>query len=457
VTRISLALSLLLIALVAGRADAQLTLRDALARADTNGYANRAAAAVADARAAQALQPYRGILPAIRVEAGYLRTTDPIAAFGMKLRQRAIGAADFDPAVLNHPGAVGDRAAAVVLEQPILNTDAWVGRSAARDASDAQAAAAHWTRDATRVDVVRAYFGATLAAEKHSTLEAAERAAMAHVARAKALADTGMVTRSDALLAEVRAGEVTTRRLSAAGDAAHAARALAMLLGEPANRYSLPTSLPAAAAIRVLVAADTVERPSLAIARADVQAAILALSAAQADVLRAKAAFLPRLNAFARYDWNDPTGLFAGERSWTAGVMASWSPFTGATELAGSRVANAQARTARAQRDAAEANAALELARTRDRLVVTLAQLAIAEQSVTQSAEALRIVARKYDGGLATISDLLEAQAIATQAALGLSFARYELLVAAAELRQARGQDPSFLGALDGATPPDDN
>ncbi len=447
-------LILTLAAVVPRAAVAQLTLRDAFAKADSSAFANRIAGANADAQRAQALQPYRGILPGVRVEAGYVRTTDPIAAFGTKLRQREIGAADFNPASLNFPNAIGNRSAGLVLEQPIFNADAWIGRSAAGEAGKAQAKMADWTRTATRTDVVRAYFGATLAAEKRATLEAAERAAQAHVARAKAFADTGLVTRSDALLAQVRAGEITTQRLGAASDANHARRALAMLLGEPAAEYPLPAALPGAEAIRALVSSDTATMA--ATDRADVQAATLALSAARADAWRARSTMLPRVNGFARYDWNDRTGFFANQRSWTAGVMASWSPFAGAAEIAESRMTSARARAAEAQQQAATANAALEQARTREQLEVALAQLAIAEQAVTQSEDALRIVSRKYEGGLSSISDLLEAQAVSTQTRLGHSYARYQLLVAAAERRQALGSDPSFLIALDGATPTSD-
>lgn len=454
-----LSLLALVACLVGARLPAQdaptpLTLRDALARADAQAYANRIAVAGADAQSAQALAPYRGILPSLRAEAGVVRTTDPIAAFGTKLRQRAITPADFNPATLNFPAAIGNRTAGLVIEQPLINADAWVGRSAARNAAKAQHAAADWTRGSTRTDVVRAYYGATLAAEKAATLAVGERAAFAHVSRAKALADTGLVTRSDALLAEVKAGEISAMRLAADGDAAHARRALAVLLGEPHRTYQLPAALPESGAIRALVAADTSD---LAPAdRADVRAATLAVSAARADVWRAKSLYLPRLNGFARYDWNDPTGFFANERSWTAGVMASWSPFAGGSELSEIRGAAARERSARAQHEAATAQAELAQAETRERLSVALAQLTIAERAVTQATEAHRIVARKYDGGLATISELLEASAMETQTRLGLSFARFTVLVTAAERRHALGTDPAFLVALDAPTSPSD-
>lgn len=448
-SRRSALVALLALPVLAPVAGAQLTLRDALDRAEANAYVNRIADAATDARQAAALQPWRGILPTARVEAGFVRTADPLAAFGTRLRQRAVTPADFDPARLNFPEAVGNRSASLVLEQPLFNADAWLGRSAASAAAKAQATAADWTRRETRTDVVRAFFGATLATEKRRTLESAEQAARAHVARATALADTGLVTRSDVLLAEVRAGEITTQRLAAAGDASHAQRALALLLGEPGTAYDLPDSLPSAEGIRALVAGDTVDRAPGQ--RADVRAAALAYDAASADLRRARSLYLPRLNGFARYDWNDRDGLFANARAWTAGVMASWSPFAGAAEIAEGRGASARARSAAAQRDAATANAQLERDRTREALQVALLQLEIAERAVQQSAEAHRIIARKYDGGLATISDLLEASAVETQGRLGLSFARYQLLVTAAERRQALGEDPAFLTSLDRA------
>jgi len=68
---------------------------------------------------------------------------------------------------------------------------------------------------------------------------------------------------------------------------------------------------------------------------------------------------------------------------------------------------------------------------------------------VTQGAEAHRIVARKYAGGLATIAELLSAAALETQTRLGLSGARYQAIVADAAARQAAGADLMALTALE--------
>jgi outer membrane protein len=183
--------------------------------------------------------------------------------------------------------------------------------------------------------------------------------------------------------------------------------------------------------------------------RSDVQAASLGLEAAQADSRRARSAYLPRINSFARYDWNSANRLYSGDKNWTVGIMSSWTPFAGASELADVQLTAAHSASAQAQAEAASANARLDVEETRTALIVALARLTIAERSVAQSAEAHRIVARKYEGGLATVAELLDAQTAETHSALGFAQARYAAIVAAAERRRALGKDPATLETLD--------
>jgi outer membrane protein TolC len=435
----------------ASHAGAQLTLRDAFAEAGRAGYTNRIAAGNTAAQRAQTLVPLKGILPTVRVEAGYIRTTDPIGVFGTTLRQRAVTPANFDPERLNNPTAAGNYQAGIVLEQPLLNADAWTGRRAAVHAASATRAAEEWTRLSTRVDVVRAYYGAVLAAERVTALRTAARAAHAHVAQAEAMVKQGLVTKSDALLASVRAGDVDAQLAEAEGATATTRRQLAVLLGrdggELPNDLIAATHLPPTERLRAEVAGDTVARA--AEPRADVRSATDALASARGDAVRARAALLPRLNGFARYDWNSPTGLYSGDRNWTVGVMASWSPFAGASEIADVEATGARAQAARAQAEAARANARLDIEQTRTALGVALTRLDIAEHAAAQSVEAHRIVSRKYDGGLAGVVELLDAQSAETQSAVALSEARWGAIVAAAERRRALGLDPATLASLD--------
>lgn len=428
----------------------QLTLGDAFREADQSGYRNRAAAGNTTAQSAQRLVPLSGILPGIRFEAGYLKTTDPIGAFGSTLRQRNITQSNFDPQRLNYPGAVANYQGGIVVEQPVFNADAWTGRRAATLAAEAGRASEEWTRLSTRVDVVRAYYGAVLAAEKATTLEAAARAAHAHVTQSEAMVRQGLVTKSDALLAAVRAGEVDAELADAQGGAQTARSQLAVVLGRTNSAtldFSPQRALPSAENIRAAVAGDTVVQAARP--RADVDAASHALDAARADEARAHSTFLPRVNAFARYDWNSAGRLYAGDRNWTAGIMASWTPFAGGRDIADVQATSGRTATAQAQAEAAQATALLEAEQTRVALSVALTRLAIAERAVTQSAEAHRIVAKKYEGGLATVVELLDAQATETQSALAFLQTRWGTIVAEAERLRALGRDPAALASLD--------
>jgi len=183
--------------------------------------------------------------------------------------------------------------------------------------------------------------------------------------------------------------------------------------------------------------------------RADVDAAKAAAQAAGRDVHRATGRLLPRLNAFGRYDWNDPTTPFRGQPSWTLGVMASWTPFSGFSEIGDVRGARARATAARAMVEAAEGQAALEVSTRESDVTVALARLAIAEQAVDQGSEAHRLVARQYAGGLTGITDLLGAQATETRTRLGLAQARVDLITALAARARARGADPAVVIAVE--------
>jgi outer membrane protein TolC len=407
----------------------------------------------AAAQAGEGLKALRGILPTVRLESGYARTTDPIGAFGTTLRQRSITQQDFDPARLNYPAAAAAWTGGVVLEQPLVNVDAWLGRQAAAHATEAREASSVWTRGATRVDVVRAYYGAVLSAERVATLEATLEAAHGHVRQAEALVEQGIVTRSDALLARVRAGEVETQLIEARGDASLVKRQLALLLGAPGDTaFSLPAALPSSERVRALDAvSETSDEGVGRLERADVRAAAAGHAAARADVRRAQSAWLPRVNGMARYDWNSPDVPFGGPENWSVGVVASWTPFAGAAQLSDLRATQGREQVARAQADAARAQAELEAAAKENAWRVALERLRIADDAVEQSAEAHRIVTRKYEGGLADVVELLGASATETEARLRQSHARWNAIVSAAEQLQSAGRNPALLAgwALD--------
>lgn len=429
-----------------------MTVSEALAVAGDSAYAVRIAEGETAERSAGRLEALQGILPTVRFESGFMRTTDPVAAFGLELRQRSITQADFDPARLNRPPVGENWAGAVVVEVPLVNPDAWLGLGGAARATDAAEAAAGWEDRRTRAEVVKAYYGAILASEKVETLEAASEAAAAHVRQADLMVEQGLVTKSDALLARVKAGEVDAELASARGEARSAVRQLAMVLGVPGAVQGLPGRLPSAEAVRRVVGGEGLlagageERVE---ARLDVRAARLGLAAARRGVMRARSSWLPRINAFGRWDWHSPDGLYQDDENWTVGVMAQWTPVAGAAHLAASRAASGRRSVAEARADAALASARLEAESSADRLDAALERLEIAGRAVGHAVEAHRIVSAKYDGGLATVVELLDASATETRTRLQRARAVYTVIAEGAVRALAVGRDPGLFAALD--------
>ena len=255
------------------------------------------------------------------------------------------------------------------------------------------------------------------------------------------------------LQASVRAGDIEAQLLAARNDALSARQQLAMLLGRTDTLpVMLPSALPGDSAVRAFAAATAASGTptSPALQRDDVRAAELGARAAAADRQRATATLLPRLNGFARYDYNSPTTLYAGKPNWTVGVMGSWSLFGGGSELADVAGASARARGARASEEAAKANARVEADAAVRAVTLATQRLDLANAAAAQSREAYRLVEKRYAGGLATIAELLGAESTATAAALSQAAARYALLDALAQHRRAIGADPGALAALDG-------
>lgn len=429
---------------------APLTVRDALARADALAYTNRVARGAAEEATAQTLAPLPGVLPSVRLETGLVRTSDPIGAFGIAMRQERLTASDFDPSRLNDPAVAQNVGTGLVIEQPLFNADAWLGRRAATLGARSARRSVAWSEAGTRVDVISAYYGAVLATVSARTLRAAQAAALEHARVATALVENGMATRSDALLASVRAGEIEVQRLAADANVATARLALANAMGTPGDTgFVLPEGLPEAPRLRALAERALHAAP---VPRADVEAAQLASQSARADHARARSLYLPRLNTVARYDLNAPSRAFGSASNWTVMIMASWPLFSGGHEEAERRTARAREDVAATRHEAAVATAELEIARTTSELQNALARLRIADEAVAQSGEAQRIVERKYAGGLASVVELLTAAAVETRSRLSAAEARHALLVAIASRLRAVGADPLAITELDQAS-----
>jgi outer membrane protein TolC len=419
-----------------------LTLQEALERSDQSSYAGRLANGRLQERSGQELSSLQGLMPAVRAEGGWSATDDPLNAFGTRLRQRSITMESFDPAALNDPSRASGWNAALVAEVPLVNVDAWKGRTAASGAVEAARRRQEAERIRARNETAHAYFDAVLAQAAVRTWQDALNAAQAHRSQAASGSREGTVLRSDLLLSQVRLGEIEASLAKAQSDSALALRRLAFAMGSP---ESAPTSLegfPETATLQSAAAAlpESGKRPEEEAGHAEAKAAAL-------DAERVGATLLPRLNGIARMDWNASGVPFSKDPSWTVGVQASWS-LHATGEVGDRQAARARAEEARVMEAMTKNRLDLEEASLESGLKVALQRLSIAETAVSQAEEAHRLTARRYQEGLATMAETLQAAALETSTRLSLESARHDVVVGLSDLSALRGLDSRRLETL---------
>lgn len=412
-----------------------LSFRDAVAVALRRNPQLAGARAEARRVESDALGPLQGILPTLQLSEQWLRSDDPSSVMAFKMKSGAFSAADLTPAGFTAPPApFAVYGGQVALQVPLLNRDAWLGRGQGRAGVRAARLGVSHGEQTLTFGVLRAYFAVPLAAERIVAVREALDVAARAVTQAEALERQRLVAPVDVLQARSRLAGMHAELASARADSVQAAAVLEQVLGEDSGAVGatdpLPDSIRAPALDEALAALPS--RPDLA-AREE------ALAAARLGVRRANAGWLPRLNGFATLDLYDRSVL-GGNRSYlTTGIALSWTPFDGMHLLAEGRGARAVRERAVADRDAALLAARTEVRTARARHEAARQGRAFAQEAYDLAREARAIAETRYRNALASMTELLAAQAAETAAATRLSAARYEFVVTAGAYRLAAG------------------
>lgn len=379
---------------------------------------------------------YAGFLPSIRISEGWMRTNDPVNAFGTRLRQEAFNQADFDVARLNTPSAITNWQTKLEVRQPLFNGGASIARRrAAGRMVDAAAAQLRNAEQRTVLHTIEAYWRAVLAQSALAAVRSGLTSARGHARSAEAAFTQETIPRTDLLAARVRVAELEADAIAAEDRVAKAREGLSLMMGAPRSRSTVPTDSlrghPIAGAPDV---ATALER------RADLAAARNRVEAAREGGRIARGSWIPRLNAF--FDGHldsDVLGERAGE-SWTAGAILSWDLFAGGKTIGEVREARARVKQAEEAMRFAEAAAEREIVQTYRALTSAARRVEIGSAAAEQAEERLRIADLQFREGLVTTTDVLDAEAGLTRARLRLSQALHDLNVGAARMRYVTGE-----------------
>lgn len=310
-------------------------------------------------------------------------------------------------------------------------------------------AAARASRNATLQSVylsaVSAYHGWTAALGALDAAREGERAAQASLEAATARERAGAVTRADRLQAQTARAQAQLTRVQAEGALRTALGSLANAMGLKANTALRLAPPPVVEPDRDYVAQLDPLVESALLARPDLLAAQSNVDAAEADIRSAQASSRPRLSASVGESVSDSGN---GSRdSGTVGLNLSVPIFTGFATTYRVRTAETSLDARRAELEQLRQQVSLDVYQAHSDLS-TQTQSVFTSRALLESAEESERVSRgRYEAGVGTLIDLINAQSITADARRGLVQSRSDW--AAARTRLARA-----LGLLESATDP---
>jgi outer membrane protein TolC len=148
-----------------------------------------------------------------------------------------------------------------------------------------------------------------------------------------------------------------------------------------------------------------------------------------------KMSYLPRLNAFASWQWNDKSMFGFDANAYLAGVRLSWNIFNGnRTKNTISQQQLEKEKLAR-QLDQQKREAQLQINHARRQLSDASFVMKQQELAVEQASESLRVVQNRYAQGLVKTTDVLMAQTQLSQQKMAYVREVFNYNLAAASLR----------------------
>jgi outer membrane protein len=303
-------------------------------------------------------------------------------------------------------------------------------------------------RQEVALRVIRAYIGLLLAQGEEKAAKKAVKTAEHHVEQAKNRYHAETALKADVLQAKVFLAKMKDRLAKAVKNRQVAALRLLLEMGEKIgswypepnedleelyNRWS-----------RVNLNVDELRQGAKE--RGDVKAVQMAALSASEMEKAAKGQYLPSIDLMASAQWNGHTAPFDSDASsWMIGGRLSFNIFDGFQR----RHKVAQSKAARLEHEALlarkEKEALFQVESSLLAVTEAAQRVSAAKESVAQAEEALRVVEKRYNNGLATVVMLNDTQTALEDAKVLRLSAMHDYLVSVANLLFAGNKLLDFI------------
>jgi outer membrane protein TolC len=293
-----------------------------------------------------------------------------------------------------------------------------------------------------RLETTRAFWALVTATESVSVVEESVKRIEAQLGDVRARFDAGFLPPNDVLTVESRVSSQRTLLIQAKNQRDGSRAELARLMGVPVDA-SFEVDAALADTNLTNQAQPDQTRPNLE-RRADREALALRVEAAEARIDAARADAKPSIAFLAGYDYARPnTRHFPREDtwqdSWDLGLNVTFTLWNGGRTAAQVAEARFLADASRERLAEIDTQITLEVRQRQLDLGSARSQVETASAAVVSATEARRVVAERFGAGVATSTDLLDAQVDQLQAELERTRALANVKLAEARLARALG------------------
>ena len=295
------------------------------------------------------------------------------------------------------------------------------------------------------LDVARAYWNLVTAREAVRVVEQGLVRMDAYVSDVKARVDAGVLPPNDLLSAQAQRARQSVALIQAKNAASVAQSDLCRLIG-----LDLDTTITPTASLMTPTAASVASMPVKALAeqaqagRAERESLTKHAEAARATGDASTAALRPQVSLAGGIEESRPNARIvprvdAFHSSWELGVAVSWQFFDGGKAKADRAAATAQAIAFERRRDDFDAMLGVELRQRRGDVDAGQAALAASADAVAAATEARRVITERFKAGVATSTDVLDAENALLEAELERTRLAATLRLSEARLLRAVG------------------
>jgi TolC family type I secretion outer membrane protein len=349
-----------------------------------------------------------GLLPQIDLVETYNYTNSPLWAFGTKLNQGAIETSDFNPDRLNEPDAIGNWNTALTLSWNLFDGGrTWKGLDQSKQAREAASLGVKRSEQQVIAMTAKAYVGALLAAENRLVVQQSLDTARAHLKVVDDRFSGGLAVKSDLLRAQVRIADLEQQLFETDSQVQVAQAMLKAAMGRADENGLLLTSslkhcIPTKGNLEhwVTTALDQ---------RLDLKQLNIQETTALSEIDRAKSGHWPQLALKGSYELNSEDFSDTAD-NYAVGAMLSINLYSGQRISGQSATAKALAAKATSMRNGLKLGVRVDVQRAFYQAQSAWKRIQVAQDSVAQADEGLRIVANRYESGLLTLVTLLDAQ-----------------------------------------------